>query len=162
MSVAVTDYFLKIDGIEGESHDAKHRGEIELESFTWSEDNSGPPTGRGSGGGRVTMSDFEFTTRASTASPRLLLAVASGEHFKSAVLTARLSGAAQQEFLYYKFSDLLFSSYKTEASVPDAAPVDQVSFNFGQIQVEYRPPEPGGALGPPIKVGWDVRANRPI
>ena len=33
-TVAV-DYFLKIDGIEGESQDAKHKGEIEVESFGW-------------------------------------------------------------------------------------------------------------------------------
>jgi type VI protein secretion system component Hcp len=28
-------YFLKIEGIAGESTDAKHKGEIEVESFSW-------------------------------------------------------------------------------------------------------------------------------
>ena len=35
--MALFDAFLKIEGIEGESPDAKHKGEIQLESFSWSE-----------------------------------------------------------------------------------------------------------------------------
>ena len=31
---AAVDYFLKIDGIDGESTDDKHKGEIQLESYT--------------------------------------------------------------------------------------------------------------------------------
>jgi type VI protein secretion system component Hcp len=30
---AQADYFLKIDGVDGESTDDKHKGEIQLESF---------------------------------------------------------------------------------------------------------------------------------
>jgi len=43
-------YFLKIDGIAGESVDAKHKNEIEVQSFSWGEQStsSGSP---GSGGG---------------------------------------------------------------------------------------------------------------
>jgi type VI secretion system secreted protein Hcp len=108
------------------------------------------------------MEDFEFTMLTNKASPRLLLAVASGEHIKYAVLTARRTGKDQQQFLTYKFSDLLVSSYRTEASVGEEPPVDQVSFNFGQIQAEYRPQQPDGTLGAAIQVGWDVKGNRPI
>ena len=31
---AQVDYFLKIDGVDGESTDDKHKGEIQLESFS--------------------------------------------------------------------------------------------------------------------------------
>jgi hypothetical protein len=31
---AAVDYFLKIDGVDGESTDDKHKGEIELQSFS--------------------------------------------------------------------------------------------------------------------------------
>ena len=44
--MAVVNYFLKLDGIQGESRDAKHKGEIELESFSWGETSS---VGRGRG-----------------------------------------------------------------------------------------------------------------
>ena len=32
---ASADYFLKIEGVKGESKDAKHKGEIEIQSFSW-------------------------------------------------------------------------------------------------------------------------------
>ena len=33
--MASTDFFLKIDGIPGESADGKHKEEIDLESWSW-------------------------------------------------------------------------------------------------------------------------------
>ena len=33
--MATSDYFLKLDGIDGESIDDKHKGEIEVASFSW-------------------------------------------------------------------------------------------------------------------------------
>ena len=35
--MAAFDYFLKIDGIQGESTDAKHKDEIEVLSWSWGE-----------------------------------------------------------------------------------------------------------------------------
>jgi hypothetical protein len=32
---AAVDYFLKIDGVDGESTDDKHKGEIQLESYSF-------------------------------------------------------------------------------------------------------------------------------
>ena len=39
--MAKTDFFLKLDGIKGESTDAKHKGEIEIESFSLGLTNTG-------------------------------------------------------------------------------------------------------------------------
>ncbi len=33
--MAAIDYFLKIDGIDGESQDDKHKNEIDLDSWSW-------------------------------------------------------------------------------------------------------------------------------
>ena len=33
--MALFDAFLKLDGIKGESADAKHKGEIDVMSFSW-------------------------------------------------------------------------------------------------------------------------------
>lgn len=160
--MAVADYFLKIDGIVGESQDSKHKGEIQLESFSWGEtQQAAAARGAGAGAGKVAMHDFHFAMKVNKASPHLMLACASGQHFKSAVLTARKAGKEQQEFLVYKFTDLLISSYQTAATV-DELPVDQIAFTFGQITVEYRSQTPTGALDTPVQAGWDVRANRKL
>jgi type VI secretion system secreted protein Hcp len=160
--MAAVDYFLKIDGIPGESTDSKHKGEIELESFSWGAVQTGTP-GRGGGGGagKVQMQDFHFVMTVNKASPKLFLACATGQHLKQASFVARKAGKGQQEFLLYKFTDVLVSSYQTGGG-GDLLPMDQISFNFGRIEVEYRPQKPDGTLGPPEKAGWDIKKNKPL
>jgi type VI secretion system secreted protein Hcp len=162
--MAQIDYFLKLDGIPGESTDAKHKGEIEVLSFSWGETNSGGAgAGGGGGAGKVSVQDFHFAMRLNKASPRLSLACAQGQHLKDAVMTGRKAGRGQQEFLFYKFTDVLISSYQTGASAQDPeGQLDQVSFNFAKIETEYRPQKPDGSLDTPIKVGWDVKNNKKI
>jgi type VI secretion system secreted protein Hcp len=159
------DYFLKIEGIEGESKDAKHKNEIELESFSWGETNSGAAgrgAGAGAGAGKVSMQDLVVMTRTSKASPQLLLACASGQHFKSATLTVRKAGKDQQEFLVYKLSDVRVSSYQTGGSAGSDSPNDSAALNFAKIEVEYRAQSATGKLEPPVKSGWDVKANKKV
>jgi len=154
------DYFLKIDGVSGESLDAKHKGEIEVESWSWGEANPTPPGGGGGGAGKVQMQDFFFSTRVSKASPALMLACASGKHLKSAVLTARKAGKGQQEFLTFSLSDVLVSSYQASGAEGEVVPGESVSLNYSKIQMEYKPQNPDGSLGGSIKAGWDVKQNK--
>ena len=109
--MAVVNYFLKLDGIQGESRDAKHKGEIELESFSWGETSSVGRTGTGGGAGKTDFGDLHVAMKVSKASPLLLLSGASGQHLKQAVLTARKAGKAQLEFLVIKLTDVIVSSY---------------------------------------------------
>jgi len=160
--VAAVDYFLKIDGIQGESRDAKHKGEIDLESFSWAEVSAGSHAGGGGGGaGKVAVQDLQVVMKMNKASPLLFLACATGQHLKQAILTARKAGKAQLEFLVFKFTDLLVSSYQTGGSA-DLEPTDHVSFNFSRIELEYRPQKPDGSLDTPVKSGWDVKANKKV
>jgi type VI secretion system secreted protein Hcp len=70
--MAAVDYFLKLDGIEGESHDSKHKNEIDLQSWSWGESQSGTGAAAGgSGAGKVSMQDFHFVMRVNKASPDL-------------------------------------------------------------------------------------------
>jgi type VI secretion system secreted protein Hcp len=149
-------YFVKIDGIVGESKDVKHKDEIDVESWSWGETYQGSPrTGGGGGAGRVSMQDLLFTTKLSKASPRLFLACASGEHFKTALLSAsRGSRSKRVEYLKITLSDVIVSSYQISASAADRPAMDQVSLNFAKIEVEN--PEAN------IKAGWDVTKNQKV
>jgi len=159
---AGVDFFLKIDGIQGESRDAKHKGEIDLESFSWGETASpGAQAGGGGGAGKVHMEDLHVVMKLNKASPLLFLACATGQHLKQAILTARKAGKAQLEFLVFKFTDLLVSSYHTSGS-NEVEPIDQVAFNFARIEVEYRPQKADGSLDTPVKAGWDVKSNKKV
>jgi type VI secretion system secreted protein Hcp len=162
--MAAVDYFLKLDGIKGESGDAKHKDEIEVESFSWGETNAGTHAqGSGGGAGKVAMQDFHFTMKYCTASPPLMLKCATGEHIKEATLVARKAGGEQQEYLTVKMSDLLVSSYQLGGSAgSDIVPIDQISLNFSKIEFDYKIQKPDGSLGPSAKVGYDVKANKKV
>lgn len=162
--MAAVDYFLKIEGISGESTDAKHKGEIDIESWSWGASNSGSMGfGGGGGAGKVSMQDFHFVMRENKASPLLMLACATGQHIKSAQLTCRKAGTEQQEFLTIKFTDLLVSSFQTGGSAQgDIIPQDQIALNFSKIEYEYKPQKPDGTLDSPAKAGWDLKQNKKV
>lgn len=154
----MVDYFLKINGIEGESQDSRHQGEIELESFSWGESRSAHAAD-GVRGGKVSTQDVLVVMQFNKASPLLMLAAASGQHLTSAVLTVRMAGSQQQEILVFTFTDLMVTSYETRGSAEPPFPVDQVSFNFRRIDVAYHPQLQDGSLGAAVEVGWDVTAS---
>jgi type VI secretion system secreted protein Hcp len=155
-------YFLRIDGIAGESADSKHQGEIAVQSFSWAESNTGPVAGGGGGGaGKVSMQDLHVTAHTSKASPQLLLACATGQHFKAARLVARKASKAQADFLTFSLQDVLVTTYQVGASV-EGGPLDSVSLNFGRIEVEYKEQQADGSLGASTKAGWDVKANKKL
>jgi type VI secretion system secreted protein Hcp len=91
----------------------------------------------------------------------MAVACASGQHFKSATLTARKAGKGQQEFLVYKLTDVLVTSYQTGGSSGSDAPGDSVALDFASIEVEFRPQSSTGKVEP-VKAGWDVKANKKI
>ena len=158
------DYFLKLDGIDGESKDSKHSAEIDLESFSWGETQTGSHSfGGGGGAGKVQMQDFHFVMKNCKASPKLFLACAEGEHIKKGVLVCRKAGKEQQEYLKVTMSDLLVSSYQTSGSAHgDEVPTDQVSLNFSKIEFEYKDQKADGTLGGTVKTGYDVKAMKKV
>jgi type VI secretion system secreted protein Hcp len=159
--MALVDYFLKIDGIEGESMDDKHKNEIDIQSWSWGETNVGDAAFRGGlGAGKVSMQDFHFTMKVNKATPKLMQACASGEHIKKGILTCRKSGKQQQEFLKVTLSDFIVSSYQSGGSASDVIPTDQISLNFSKIEFEYKEQKPTGELGGTVKGGWDAKANK--
>jgi len=162
--MAAVDYFLKIDGVPGESTDSKHKDEIDLESWSWGETNAGFHSGGGGGGaGKVSMQDFHFVMKVNKASPKLFLSCATGQHIPKAVLTCRKAGGEQQEFLIWTFTDLLISSYQTGgASGSSVVPTDQISFNFSKIEVEYKVQNKDGSLGASNKAGYDLKLNKKV
>lgn len=156
------DFFLKIDGIEGESTDAKHKGEIDVLSWSWGAAQGGThASGGGGGAGKVSMSDFTFVMTVNKATPKLMLACADGEHLKKAVLICRKAGKEQQEYLKVTLSDLLVSSYQTGGNQHgELLPTDQISLNFAKIEFDYKEQKPDGTLGGSVKTGWDLKSNK--
>jgi type VI secretion system secreted protein Hcp len=162
--MAQVDYFLKIDGVESESTDDKNKGAIDVDSFSWGQVQTGTAGhGAGAGAGKVQPQDFSFTKKLDKASPLLMIACATGQHFKSAILTARKAGGGQQEYLKITMEDIMVSSYQTGGTGhSDIVPTDQVSLNFTKLSMAYKEQKADGSLGGEIKQGYDYAANKKL
>ncbi len=103
--------------------------------------NSRTGTGGGGGTGKVQVHDISITKYVDKASPKLALACANGKHYSTAKITVRKAGRGQQEFLTYKLSDVLISSYQSGGSGggKGATPTESLTLNFKKISVEYKP-----------------------
>jgi type VI secretion system secreted protein Hcp len=154
------DAFLKIDGIPGESVDAKHKGEIDVLAFSWGVSQAGSAgSGGGGGAGKAVFDDLLVVAHTSKASPLLWQACASGKHVKSAVLTCRRPGKSAVEFLKITLTDVLVASYELDGS-DDEPPLDQIALSYAKLATEYTATDAAGKAQPPVKAGWDVKANK--
>ena len=134
------DYYLKIDGIKGESLDDKHKDEIDVESFSWGVSQAAALSGAGGAGtGKAQFHDFHFTMRINKASPALFLDCASGQHIKEAVFVGETASGerGRNQFLKYTFSDILVSSYH-ESGGGDSV-VDAAALSFASVKTEATP-----------------------
>ena len=158
--MAAVDYFLKIDGIQGESRDDRHKDEIDIESFSW----GGPQSGAFAAGGggesdKISMQDFHFTMPVNKASPALFLACALCYHIENAILTCRKAGPDQQEFLKVTMNDVYVSSFQI-GGAGGVVPTDQISLNFAKIEVEYQEQDATGKLVGSIKNWFDLKSMK--
>jgi type VI secretion system secreted protein Hcp len=113
------DMFINIDGIKGEATDSKHKGEIDILSWSWGASNSGTmqSPGTGGGAGKANFNDLSFTKFLDLASPMLLKACSTGEHIKKSVLVVRKAGGKDPlDYLIITLEDCLISSVSTGGS----------------------------------------------
>jgi type VI secretion system secreted protein Hcp len=157
------DIFLKLDGIKGESRDAKHKDEMDVTNWSWSLSQSGTMhQGSGGGGGKVAVYDLAIMKYIDRASPNLIMACCSGKHFKEAVLTIRKAGGDKPlEYLRITMKQVLVTSYRVEANRSEERLLESVMFNFAEAMTEYTPQRADGAGDASIQVAWNIAANTP-
>jgi type VI secretion system secreted protein Hcp len=161
--MAAVDYFLKIDGIPGESLDSKHRNEIELLSFSWGATNTAQVTS-GHAAGKVTFQDFEFSKLFDKASPQIFLKCVNGAHITSMTLSARKSSngeVANPDFMKIVFSNVLISFYKEQEPNRDQFTSEAVGALFHKLSLTFIPTNPvtGAAAAQPITVNADTTSS---
>jgi type VI secretion system secreted protein Hcp len=155
--------FLKLDGIDGESTDSKHKDEIEILGYGWGVAQQGTSgSGGGGGAGKATFEDLHVLARLQKSSPKLFVACASGKHVKQGVLTVRKAGAKKFEFLKITISDVLVSSFEQVApdDEADGAPLEEVGLSFAKIRVDYTQQSATGAAGAVTSAEWDLKTGK--
>lgn len=136
------DAFLKIEGIDGESMDDKHRNEIDVLSFSWGASQpglaSGAPASRDS---KASASEIIIVKHVDAATPKLLASSCGGGALPSAVLTVRKvsdNRSDSLEFLKIEMSDVMIASMSEGGNTQtEPLPLEQLSLNFSKVELTY-------------------------
>jgi type VI secretion system secreted protein Hcp len=160
------DVFLKIEGVEGESSDAKHKNEIEVLSFSWGVTQAITGTVSSSGtfsGQRCDMSALVVQKLFDKSSPKTAQACAAGDHFPSAVLTLCRAGGDKQPYMEYKLTDVMISSYQVGGTGEGGLPAESLSLSYSKMEMSYTKVGTNGKPeGKGASVGWDLKQNKKV
>ena len=156
-----SDMFAKIGNIKGESLDAKHKDEIEVLSWSWGVTQSGSVShGAGGGASKASFQDFSFTHHIDKASPLLLKSCATGAHISEATITVRKAGAAPQDYLIIKMSDVIISSVAMSAASEAPATAENVTLQAAKVDLEFKAQKADGSLDVGLHFKYDIKANK--
>ncbi len=138
-SQRATDYFLKIDGIKGESKAKEHKEWIDIQSFSWGASRE-VSNGRRLGG--IKFEGLSFGTETDTTSPQLLLSHALGNRIPNVQLEITAPGG--RTYLKYELRDVIISSYSLSGSESDDT---DFGASFGRLSVTASSPATENAKG---------------
>lgn len=155
------DIFLKINGIDGESEDASHHGEIEVLSWSWNvSQQSNMHAGSGGGAGRATVDDLTFEHLIDRATPNLTQYCLTGKHIDEAKLVVRKAGGNPLEYIKFTMNDVLVTSVSPSGvSNSESRPREVVRLSFSRMKQEYVVQNAQGGSGGAITATFDIKKN---
>jgi type VI secretion system secreted protein Hcp len=155
------DMFIKVGDIKGESTDDKHKGEIDVLSWSWGATQSGTSgIGGGAGAGKVQLQDLTITHYLDKSTTALFKHCCDGTHIDQVVLTVRKAGGTALEYLKVTCKDVIVTGITTGGSGGQDRLTENVTFNFAKIKIEYTPQTAKGAGEASVTQGWDQAANK--
>ena len=109
--------------------------------------------GGGGGVGKAQIRDFVINKPLDAMSPQLMQKFQGGHHIAEIDLTLRPRGTNQ--VLQYKLTDVVVTGDTQQGS--SSSQSERVQFNAAKITIEHN-----SGTRPPVKAGWDVKANKKV
>jgi len=179
------DFFLKLDGIQGETTDSDHPAEIEILgwSFGINDEDVDEQRGRRSSGGRdnlpvfrqggdaasfgqslagsVRVGDLHLSKRVDAASAPLMHASTNRQRIAKAILTCRkASGAEGLEYLQIQLHDVMVMRWRVLAADDGSQlPGEELVLGYTRIEFTYQPQGRLGTAEGKKMAGWDRKLN---
>ena len=154
------DYYLKFDGVQGESADTRSLKQIHLLTWAWRAHNlSSVANGGGSGAGRVNIEDFTCTTYLDRSTSQLFKRIWQGAHVSSAIFSARKAGdMLDGPWLTMTFSNVFITALSTSGDFE--IPGVSLSFAFEQVAIEYKVQDDKGLLKSTGAITYNRKENK--
>lgn len=153
------DGFLNVEGVEGESIDEKHPGQIVILGWEWRVRQSGGEHDQGTGSGTASVGNVRITKLIDTASPRLLELCCKGEMVNQAVLSLRKGSNQNSDFLTIRLEDVRVVDIFPHSIEGKAMNCEEVALNFKRFRFRYAHIWNGEIEGN-YNFGWDITKNQ--
>ncbi len=152
------DYFLKLDGIQGESVDDKHKNEIQILSWSWSASNVSSVSGSGgSGAGKVDLSDISMMLNFDKSTPKFFKSICLGSHVPSGTLTAIKAGSGGKPYLKVDFKELFVTGLQMSAA--GEVPAVSLTMSYNEIKIDYSAQDEKGNVASTGPVTMNTKTN---
>jgi type VI secretion system secreted protein Hcp len=147
---AAVDMFIKISDIKGESSDDKHKGEIDVLSWSW-----GTARG-GAAAGKATVNALVITKYIDASSPILFQQVIQGKTLSEATFVIRKAGGRPLEYVKIRLKNVVVTSVKPGGSGGQDRHTEEVSLTFSGADYTYVPQKADGTAGAAVTYSWSV------
>jgi type VI secretion system secreted protein Hcp len=153
------DYFLKLDGIQGESEDEKHKNEIQILSWSWGASNISSVAGTGgSGAGKVDLSDISFMLNFDKSTPKFFKSICTGAHIPTGTMSAIKAGADGKPYLKVDFKELFVTGLQMSAA--GEVPSVSLSCSYNEIKIDYSAQDEKGNIASTGPVTFNTKLNK--
>jgi type VI secretion system secreted protein Hcp len=158
---SLQDIFIKLEGIDGECQDAKHKGWIDVLSFSYGVSQSSSSfTGGGSGVGKANFDTLSFTHYVDKASPNLFMYCALGKHIPKVEVSCCKSGGGSQEYMRITLNDVIVTGVSLSGANAETQVNESVSLSYAKIKIETKEQKPDGSMGAAVTGAWNVKENK--
>lgn len=160
--MALTNIYLKLEGLDGESVDDLHKNWIEVECFTWGVNNPASfAIGQGGQATQAHVEKIDVDKRCDKSSVAMFKACTTGKHIpKGTISCLKLDGETRIEYLKIELKDIMVSDFKWEGRGDDQLVKEKVSLVFAEFQETYKLQQDIGSAGGGTHFGFNVQTSK--
>jgi type VI secretion system secreted protein Hcp len=160
---SASDYFLKIDGVTGESTTGTTPGVIAVDGFEWSAENKTTinSTTGGAGAGKATLNQITIEKPVDSTSPQLFGMLGQGAKINGMELVARKAGPTGTAPIYmrYTFQLAYVNSQTQTGEAGDEGIHEKLTFSYGAVKQTYIKQSPNGGPATTVFSAWNQVTN---
>ncbi len=161
MASAADDYFLKLDGVTGETTTGQTQGTIAVRSFEWGAENKttvGAASG-GAGAGKASLHELTIEKSVDSTSPVLFQKLGQGASIPGMELVARKASATgSQIYMRYSFQPVFITSQTQDGSGDDGI-TEKLTFAYGAVKQTFVKQGATGAPATNVFGAWNQVTN---
>ena len=156
---AADDYFLKIDGVPGESVAGLAKDAIQVKEFSWGAETTATFGSAGTTAGKATFKEFTIKKNVDSTSPVLLQKLGQGAPLPTIELAVRHAAATPQPFYMRYCMQPVFVVSQTQDGGGDGPIEETLVFKFAASSQTFGRQNVSGQVTSSVIGSWNTLTN---